>query len=64
MAAITKTIADIVEMWEHTEEGHAWSPFAIEWAFKKPGEEKLLFGVVYHISEVNTYTYEVWEVGT
>ena len=66
MAVIQKTIADIVTMWERTEKMHPYPPFAIEWAIKKPGEDKALLGVTYRVagSAEGEYTYEVWEVAT
>jgi len=65
MAVLTKTIADIVSEWERTEPIHLYPPFSIEWAIKKPGEDKALIGVMRRAtgSASGEYTYEVWEVG-
>jgi len=69
MAVLTKTIADIVVEWERTDKMHPYPPFAIEWAIKKPGEDKALLGIVRHLGvgeggEHGHYIYEIWEVAT
>lgn len=64
MTIITKTLSDIVAMWEREERIHLYPPFSIEWAIKKPGEDKALLGVMYRIANSSEYKYEVWEVGT
>ena len=64
MAVIPKTIADIVEIWEREERIHLYPPFSIEWAIKKPGEDKALLGVMYRQTGKADYKFEVWEVGT
>jgi len=64
MAVLTKTISDIVASWEREERIHLYPPFSIEWAIKKPREDKALLGVMYRQSNTSDYKYEVWEVGT
>ncbi|MFH0777385.1 MAG: hypothetical protein V2A71_02015 [Candidatus Eisenbacteria bacterium] len=64
MAVLVKTIADIVALWEREERIHLYPPFSIEWAIKKPGEDKALLGVMYRQANKADYKYEVWEVGT
>jgi hypothetical protein len=64
MTIQTKTLADIVALWEREERIHLYPPFSIEWAIKKPGEDKALLGVMYRIVVSSEYKYEVWEVGT
>ena len=65
MTILQKTIADILEMWERTEKMHPIPAFIIEWAIKKPGEDKALLGVVFKdpSGTEGQYKYEVWEVG-
>ena len=66
MAVLEKTIADIVTLWERSEKMHPYPPFAIEWAIKKPGEDKALLGVVFKdpSGTEGQYKYEIWEVAT
>jgi hypothetical protein len=64
MSVVTKTIADIVAMYEREEKIHLYPPFSIEWAIKKPGEDKALLGVTYCLGHGGLYRYEVWEVGS
>ena len=64
MTIISKTPEDIVAMWEREERLHLFPPFSIEWAIKKPGEDKALLGVMYRQTNSADYKYEVWEVGT
>lgn len=64
MAILTKTMNDIVALWEREERIHLYPPFSIEWAIKKPGEDKALLGVMYRQANTADYKYEIWEVGT
>lgn len=66
MTVKVKSINDICALWERAERIHLYPPFSIEWAFKKPGEDKALLGVLFQAegSSQGQYTYEVWEVGT
>jgi len=66
MAVLTKSIEDIVALWERTDHVHLYPPFSIEWAMKKPGEDKALLGIIRSVegSATGLYIYEVWEVGT
>jgi hypothetical protein len=66
MTILVKTIADICTEWERTEKVHVYPPFSIEWAMKKPGEDKALLGVMKRVEggANGEYSYEVWEVGT
>jgi hypothetical protein len=64
MTIIQKTTEDIVAMWEREEKIHLYPPFSIEWAIKKPGEDKALLGVMFRQAGKVDYKYEVWEVGT
>jgi hypothetical protein len=64
MTVLQKTINDIVQMWERTEKMHPIPHFSVEWAIKKPGEDKALLGIVRRADNraEGKYTYEVWEV--
>jgi hypothetical protein len=66
MTVIVRTIQDICDEWERVDKIHVYPPFSIEWAIKKPGEDKALLGVMRRAtgSVAGEYTYEVWEVGT
>jgi hypothetical protein len=64
MTVLTKSIEDVVALWEREEVIHLHPPFSIEWAIKKPGEDKALLGVMYRQTGTVDYKYEVWEVGT
>ena len=64
MAIIQKTAADIAAMYQREEQVHLYPAFEIEWTFKKPGEDRSLLGVRYHVAGKMEpeYTHEVWEV--
>ena len=65
MPIIQKTAADIAAMYEREEPIHLYPGFSIEWAFKRPGADRSLLGVRYHVAGKMEpeYKYEVWEVG-
>ena len=64
MTVLQKTIEDLAAAWERSERMHPYPPFAIEWAIKKPGEDKALLGVIFRDpnGREGQYKYEVWEL--
>ena len=67
MTVIQKTIADLVEMWERQVKMQPYPEFAIDWAFKKPGEDKALLGILRRADggpggAEGNFVWEVWEL--
>ena len=63
MTILQKSLADITALWDHEGPHLLFPSFSIEWAIKKPGEDKALLGVMYRQADKPDYKYEVWEIG-
>jgi hypothetical protein len=61
MTVLQKSVGDLITAWERMERMHLYPPFAIEWAIKKPGQDKALLGVTFRNSN-GEYVSEVWEL--
>jgi hypothetical protein len=66
MTRFLKSIDDVVVLWERMEKMHPIPAFSIEWAIKKPGEDKALMGIIRRnygsTSPDSAYIWEIWEV--
>ena len=64
MTVLQKTMADVAAMYEREEQVHLYPAFEIEWAIKKPGEDKTLLGIRRRAqgNEVGPSVWEVWLV--